>query len=58
MLKVPPFGVIPAMVTPMTADEELNEPSLRRLTNFLIEGKVHGVFAGREPGRIVGAVPG
>ena len=45
MLKVPPFGVIPAMVTPMTADEKLNEPSLRRLTNFLIEGKVHGVFA-------------
>lgn len=45
MLKVPPFGVVPAMVTPMTADEGLDEPSLRRLTNFLIEGKVHGVFA-------------
>jgi len=45
MLKVPPFGVIPAMVTPMTADEELNEPSLRRLANFLIEGGVHGLFA-------------
>lgn len=45
MLKTPPFGVIPAMVTPMTADEEINEPALRRLTNHLIEGGVHGVFA-------------
>jgi 4-hydroxy-tetrahydrodipicolinate synthase len=45
MLKTHPFGVIPAMVTPMTADEEINEPALRRLTNHLIEGGVHGVFA-------------
>jgi len=45
MLKTAPCGVIPAMVTPMTADEHVNEKSLRRLTNHLIEGKVHGVFA-------------
>jgi 4-hydroxy-tetrahydrodipicolinate synthase len=45
MLKTAPCGVIPAMVTPMTADEQVNEESLRRLTNHLIEGKVHGVFA-------------
>jgi len=38
-------GIIPAMVTPLTADEEINEKSLRRLTNHLIDGKVHGVFA-------------
>ena len=50
MLKGPPSGVIPAMVTPMTADEQLNDRSLRRLTNHLIEGKVHGVFAGGSQG--------
>ncbi len=45
MLKVPPFGVIPAMVTPMTAEEEVHEGSLRKLTNFLIGGGVHGLFS-------------
>jgi 4-hydroxy-tetrahydrodipicolinate synthase len=45
MLKEPPHGVIPAMVTPMTQDEEVNEKALRRLTNHLIDGGVHGVFA-------------
>jgi 4-hydroxy-tetrahydrodipicolinate synthase len=45
MLKNPPSGIIPAMVTPLTADEEINEQALRRLTNHLIDGKVHGVFA-------------
>src|SRR5512137_1627493 len=45
MLKTTPFGVIPAMVTPMTADEQIHEKALRRLTNHLIDGKVHGVFA-------------
>ncbi len=45
MLKTAPAGIIPAMVTPMMADEQLNERSIRRLTNYLIEGGVHGVFA-------------
>ena len=40
-----PFGVIPAMVTPLTAQEELNIPVLRQLTNFLIDNGVHGLFA-------------
>ncbi len=43
MLK--PFGIIPAMVTPLHEDETLNEPSLRRFVNHLIEGGVHGLFA-------------
>ena len=50
MLKTPPAGIIPAMVTPMTAEEELNEKSLRKLTNFLIDGKVHGLFAAGSQG--------
>lgn len=40
-----PHGIIPAMVTPLTADGEINEPALRRLTNYLIDGGVHGLFA-------------
>jgi 4-hydroxy-tetrahydrodipicolinate synthase len=40
-----PYGIIPAMVTPLTRQDELNEPALRRLTNFLIQNGVHGVFA-------------
>lgn len=45
MLKQAPFGIIPAMVTPMTQEEEINERALRRLVNHLIEGGVHGLFA-------------
>jgi len=45
MLTKSPSGIIPAMVTPLTADEEINEKSLRRLTNHLIDGKVHGGLA-------------
>jgi len=40
-----PYGIIPAMVTPLTKADELNEAALRKLTNFLIENGVHGVFA-------------
>lgn len=40
-----PFGIIPAMVTPLTTDDAINERALRKLTNHLIAGGVHGVFA-------------
>lgn len=39
-----PKGIIPAMVTPITKEGKLNESALRRLTNYLIEGGVHGLF--------------
>jgi len=45
MLREPPRGIIPAMVTPLTRDEELHEKALRRLVNHLIAGGVHGIFA-------------
>jgi 4-hydroxy-tetrahydrodipicolinate synthase len=32
------------MVTPLTASDEINVPALRRLTNYLIQGGVHGLF--------------
>lgn len=37
-------GIIPAMVTPLDRDEELNEAALRQLVNHLIDGGVHGLF--------------
>lgn len=40
-----PYGVLPAMITPLTADYKINEKALRRLINFLIDGGVHGIFA-------------
>lgn len=40
-----PYGIIPAMVTPLTEDDKVNEAALRKLTNYLIDGGVHGVFA-------------
>jgi len=40
-----PCGIIPAMVTPLTDEEEIDEEALRRLANHLIAGGVHGLFA-------------
>ncbi|MCW4026505.1 MAG: dihydrodipicolinate synthase family protein, partial [Candidatus Bathyarchaeota archaeon] len=37
-------GIIPAMVTPLDKDEELDEDGLRQLVNYLIDSGVHGVF--------------
>jgi 4-hydroxy-tetrahydrodipicolinate synthase len=37
-------GIIPAMVTPLDDNEEVDEIGLRRLVNYLIESGVHGLF--------------
>jgi len=37
-------GIIPAMVTPMDKEGNLNKAALRKLTNHLIDGGVHGLF--------------
>lgn len=39
-----PQGIIPAMVTPFTADDKLNEPVLRQLVNRFIDAGVQGLF--------------
>jgi 4-hydroxy-tetrahydrodipicolinate synthase len=39
-----PKGIIPAMVTPITSEGKINVGALRRLTNYLIDGGVHGLF--------------
>ncbi|MFE0651975.1 dihydrodipicolinate synthase family protein [Streptomyces sp. NPDC059534] len=38
-------GVIPPVVTPLTADGEIDTTSLERLVGFLLEGGVTGLFA-------------
>ena len=43
-MKFQPKGIIPAMVTPITREGRVNESALRKLTNYLIEGGVHGLF--------------
>ncbi len=40
-----PCGVVPAMVTPLTDEECVDEGALRGLVNHLIAGGVHGLFA-------------
>lgn len=42
--KKPYHGVVVPMVTPVTADEKLDEPATRRVIEHLIAGGVHGVF--------------
>lgn len=40
-----PKGVIPAIVTPFKDDETLNLEALRQVTRFILEARVHGIFA-------------
>jgi 4-hydroxy-tetrahydrodipicolinate synthase len=44
MVNFVPRGIIPAMVTPIDAAGRINESALRKLTNHLIDGGVHGLF--------------
>jgi 4-hydroxy-tetrahydrodipicolinate synthase len=44
MIQFVPKGIIPAMVTPMDEKGCINESALRKLTNHLIDGGVHGLF--------------
>lgn len=39
-----PYGIIPAVVTPFHADEQLNEEALATLVANLVSDGVHGVF--------------
>ena len=39
-----PFGVLPAMTTPMTAAEEVSEELLRSEVRRFLKSKVHGLF--------------
>ncbi len=52
-----PSGVMPAMVTPLTGSEALDEAALRRLVNHLIAGGVHGLFAVGSQGEAYALTP-
>lgn len=43
-------GIVPAMITPMNADESIDEGGQRALTRHLIERGVHGLFPGGSQG--------
>ncbi|MGY4691678.1 4-hydroxy-tetrahydrodipicolinate synthase [Salibacterium sp. K-3] len=38
-------GIVPAMLTPMTADNEINEQAARQLVQHLLDNGVDGIFA-------------
>lgn len=38
-------GVVVPILTPLTPEEKLDAPSLRRLVQYLIENRVHGIWA-------------
>ena len=40
-----PKGIYPAMLTPLTKDQSIDESALKQLTNHLIDAHVHGLFA-------------
>ena len=52
-----PCGIIPAVVTPLTAAGEFSEPAMRKLINFLIDGGVHGLFVTGTTGEFYGLSP-
>jgi 4-hydroxy-tetrahydrodipicolinate synthase len=49
-----PEGIISVVVTPMTADEKINEAELRRQVNRMIEAGIHGIFCGGTSGELYG----
>jgi len=52
-----PKGIIPAVITPLTADEKFNEKAMRKLINHLINGGVHGLFVVGTTGEFYGLTP-
>ncbi|HYH05111.1 MAG TPA: 4-hydroxy-tetrahydrodipicolinate synthase [Bacillota bacterium] len=49
-----PFGVIPALVTPLDEEGNLMEDALRQVIDYTIAGGVHGVFILGSTGEIYG----
>lgn len=45
-------GVVPPLCTPLTEDGEVDTVSLERLTGFLLDAGVHGLFVGGSTGEV------
>ena len=43
-MKLPLKGIIPPMVTPLLENKELDSAGLKNLIEYLLEGRVHGIF--------------
>ncbi len=52
-----PFGIIPAVITPITAEGKFNEKAMRKLVNYLIDGGIHGLFVVGTTGEFYGLDP-
>lgn len=50
-------GIIPAVITPLTAEEKFNEKAMRKLINHLIDGGIHGLFVVGTTGEFYGLTP-
>jgi 4-hydroxy-tetrahydrodipicolinate synthase len=50
-------GVIPAMLTPLTPDERVDEIGVRQLVRFLLERRVHGIFTLGSTGEFTALTP-
>ena len=44
MLKGKLKGIIVPLGTPLTSDERIDEKGMRKLTRYVLDGGVHGVF--------------
>lgn len=52
-----PKGIIPAVITPLTAEGKFSEKAMRKLINYLIDGGVHGLFVVGTTGEFYGLSP-
>ncbi len=52
-----PRGIIPPVITPLTAEGKFNEQAIRKLINHLIDGGVHGLFVAGTTGEFYGMTP-
>ncbi|EAX47011.1 Dihydrodipicolinate synthase [Thermosinus carboxydivorans Nor1] len=50
-------GIIPAVITPLTAEGKFNEQAMRKLINYLLDGGVHGLFVVGTTGEFYGFTP-
>lgn len=57
MNNLKPEGIIPALVTPLTAKGDINRPVLRELINHVVDGGVHGIFITGTTGEFYGLSP-
>ena len=52
-----PHGIVPAVITPLTADGKFSEKAMRKLINHLIAGGSHGLFIVGTTGEFYGLTP-